>query len=139
MAVWGIVLELSILGLLASTAILARSFGVFTVKVDRDRSLRFLQAAWAWGPAALVLLALMPAYTALKGVVFSHAWFGGYRHAFTVGFISLMIIGVSSKIVRLEPIPGRHPPGPPSGSSTSETRCGSYFRSSPIRTRGRIR
>jgi hypothetical protein len=41
----------------------------------------------------------MPAYTALKGVVLSHAWFGGYRHAFTVGFISLMILGVSSKIL----------------------------------------
>jgi hypothetical protein len=99
MAVWGIALELSILGLLASTAILARAFGVFTVKVDRDRSLRFLRAAWAWGLAAFVLFALMPAYTAFKSVVFSHAWFGGYRHAFTVGFISLMILGVSSKIV----------------------------------------
>ena len=99
MAVWGIVLELSILGLLASTAILVQVFGVFTVKVDRDRSLRFLRAAWGWGLAAFVLFALMPAYTALKGVVFSHAWFGGYRHAFTVGFISLMILGVSSKIV----------------------------------------
>jgi hypothetical protein len=99
MAVWGIALELSILGLLASMAILARAFGVFTVKVDRDRSLRFLRAAWVWGLAAFLLFACMPAYTELKGVVFSHAWFGGYRHAFTVGFISLMILGVSSKIV----------------------------------------
>jgi hypothetical protein len=96
---WGVALELSILGLLASTAILVRAFGVFTVKVDRDRSLRFIQAAWAWGLVALALFALMPAYTALKGVLFSHAYFGGYRHAFTVGFISLMILGVSSKIV----------------------------------------
>ena len=99
MAVWGVALELSIIGLLASVAILARAFGIFTAKVERDRSLRFLQAAWAWGIAAFVLFALMPAYTAWKGMVFSHAWFGGYRHAFTVGFISLMILGVSSKIV----------------------------------------
>jgi uncharacterized protein involved in response to NO len=97
--IWGIALELSILGLLASAVILVRAFGVFTIKVDRDRSLRFIQAAWAWGLVALVLFALMPAYTAFKGVVFSHAYFGGYRHAFTVGFISLMILGVSSKIV----------------------------------------
>jgi hypothetical protein len=41
----------------------------------------------------------MPVYGAFKGVAFSHAYFGGYRHAFTVGFISLMILGVSSKIV----------------------------------------
>jgi hypothetical protein len=99
LAVWGIALELSILGLLASAIILVRAFGVFTVKVDRDRSLRFIQAAWAWGLVALVMFALMPAYTAFKGVAFSHAYFGGYRHAFTVGFISLMILGVSSKIV----------------------------------------
>jgi hypothetical protein len=99
MPLGGVALELSILGLLASAAILVRAFGVFTVKVDRDRSLRFIQAAWAWGLVALALFALMPAYTVLKGVVFSHAYFGGYRHAFTVGFISLMILGVSSKIV----------------------------------------
>jgi uncharacterized protein involved in response to NO len=96
---WGIALELSILGLLASAAILVRAFGLFSVKVDRDRSLRFIQAAWAWGLVAFGLLALLPAYDAVKGVVFSHAYFGGYRHAFTVGFISLMILGVSSKIV----------------------------------------
>jgi hypothetical protein len=99
MPLWGAALELSILGLLASAAIVMRAFGVFTVKVDRDRSLPFIQAAWVWGLVALALFALMPAYTALKGVVFSHAYFGGYRHAFTVGFISLMILGVSSKIV----------------------------------------
>lgn len=99
MVAWGIALELSILGLLASVAILARAFGIFTVKVERDRSLRFLRAAWAWGIVAFALFAAMPLYTAWKGMAFSHAWFGGYRHAFTVGFISLMILGVSSKIV----------------------------------------
>src|SRR6516225_7942645 len=68
MPLWGAALELSILGLLASAAIVMRAFGVFTVKVDRDRSLRFIQAAWAWGLVALLLFAMMPAYTALKGV-----------------------------------------------------------------------
>ncbi len=97
--VWGVVLELSIVGLLASVVVLVRAFGVFSVKVNRDRSLPFIRAAWAWGVVALVLFALLPVYTAAKGVVFSHAYFGGYRHAFTVGFISLMIVGVSSKIV----------------------------------------
>ena len=99
MPLWGVALELSIVGLLASAIILVRAFGIFTIKVERDRSLRFIQAAWGWGLIALLLFAMMPAYTALKGVVFSHAYFGGYRHAFTVGFISLMILGVSSKIV----------------------------------------
>jgi hypothetical protein len=38
---WGVALELSIVGLLASAAILVRAFGIFTIKVERDRSLRF--------------------------------------------------------------------------------------------------
>jgi hypothetical protein len=99
MVVWGVALELSVLGLLASVAILVRAFGVFSVKVDSDRSLPFIRAAWAWSLVAMALFALMPVYTASKGSVFSHAYFGGYRHAFTVGFISMMIVGVSSKIV----------------------------------------
>ena len=30
---------------------------------------------------------------------FSHAYLGAYRHALTVGFILMMIVGVSSKVV----------------------------------------
>src|SRR5690606_2967129 len=30
---------------------------------------------------------------------FSHAYYGATRHAITVGFVSLMIVGVSSKVV----------------------------------------
>src|SRR6185437_15810680 len=41
----------------------------------------------------------LPVYDAVFGLAFSHAYFGGYRHAFTVGFISMMILGVSSKVV----------------------------------------
>lgn len=39
-------------------------------------------------------------YMPLTGsrIPFSHAFFGAYRHAITVGFIMMMIIGVSSKI-----------------------------------------
>jgi hypothetical protein len=41
------------------------------------------------------------AYLPLTGshIPFSHAFFGAYRHALTVGFIMMMIVGVSSKIV----------------------------------------
>jgi len=40
-------------------------------------------------------------YMPLTGshVPFSHAFFGAYRHALTVGFIMMMIVGVSSKVV----------------------------------------
>jgi hypothetical protein len=97
--VWGLLLEGSILGLLLTVALLVRSFGVFSVKVERDRSLPFVKAAYFWAIVALALFALLPVYDAVIGVAFSHAYFGGYRHAFTVGFISLMIVGVSSKVV----------------------------------------
>lgn len=95
---WGVALELSILGLLASIVLLVRAFRLFSARVDPDRSLPFLRAAYGWAIFAAVLLALLPVYDAVRGVVFSHAYFGGYRHAFTVGFISMMIVGVSSKV-----------------------------------------
>ncbi len=97
--VWGIALELCILGMFASVVLLVRGFGLFSVKVERDRSLPFIRAAYFWALVAIALLALLPVYDSLRGVAFSHAYFGGYRHAFTVGFISMMILGVSSKVV----------------------------------------
>jgi len=40
-------------------------------------------------------------YMPLTGshIPFSHAFFGAYRHAITVGFIMMMIIGMSSRVV----------------------------------------
>jgi hypothetical protein len=96
---WGLLLELCILARFVSVLLLVRSFGLFSIKVERDRSLPFLRAAYFWALAAIAMLALAPVYDALLGVGFSHAYFGGYRHAFTVGFISMMILGVSSKVV----------------------------------------
>lgn len=97
--VWRIVLELCILGMFASVAILIHGFGLFSADVERDRSLPFFKAAYLWALVALALLAMQPVYNAVSGLAFSHAYFGGYRHAFTVGFISMMILAVSSKIV----------------------------------------
>ena len=98
-AVWGILLELSIFGLFATVAALAHGLRLFSKRVESDRSLPFLRAAFGWALLALSLFALLPVYTAARHVLFSHAYFGGYRHAFTVGFISMMIVGVSSKVV----------------------------------------
>jgi hypothetical protein len=97
--VWGVLLELCILGMFASVMILIRGFRLFSAKVEHDRSLPFFRAAYFWALVALGLLALLPVYDAMSGLRFSHAYFGGYRHAFTVGFISMMILAVSSKIV----------------------------------------
>jgi hypothetical protein len=96
---WGAMLELSLLGLLAAVLILIRSFRLYSENREQDRSLPFIRAAYGWAAFALALLMLMPLYDFAVGRVFSHAYFGAYRHAFTVGFISMMIVGVSSKLV----------------------------------------
>lgn len=73
---------------------------------ERDRGLKFIRAAYIWFILATAMLVFTPIYNfgiymPLTGshVPFSHAFFGAYRHALTVGFIMMMIVGVSSKVV----------------------------------------
>jgi hypothetical protein len=71
-----------------------------------DRSAKFVRASYAWLGMSLFLLLLSPAYLyayqhlgALRAIPFSHAYAGAIRHAITVGFISLMIMGFAAKVV----------------------------------------
>lgn len=89
---------LAVLAILASVLALAASMRLFHANAEADRSLRFIRAAYAWGVVSFSMLALTPLYSQAVGLSFSHAWFGAFRHALTVGFISLMIVGVSSKV-----------------------------------------
>jgi hypothetical protein len=78
-----------------------------------DRSAKFVRAALLWLLVALGLLLLTPAYLILWGSSggggFSHAWHGAARHAITVGFVSMTIVGVASKIVpSLSGVAARH-------------------------------
>ncbi len=73
---------------------------------EKDRGLKFIRAAYIWFIVATIMLVLVPVYNfgiymPLTGShsPFSHAFFGAYRHAITVGFIMMMIVGVSSKVV----------------------------------------
>jgi hypothetical protein len=66
---------------------------------DGDRSAKFVRAAFTWLGVACVMVFAEPFYARALGLHFSHAYHGAIRHAFTVGFISLMILGVSSKVV----------------------------------------
>ena len=66
---------------------------------EPDRTGKFVRAAYTWLPGSLVMLMMMPFYNHLVGVGFSHAYFGATRHAITVGFISLMIMGMAAKVV----------------------------------------
>jgi hypothetical protein len=80
------------------------------VRGEADRSLKFLRAAYIWLYISLGMLVLLPLYQyGLLGWLapdsgsarlgFSHAYYGAIRHAITVGFISLMIVGVAAKVV----------------------------------------
>jgi hypothetical protein len=86
------------------------SWRVFGRAGEADRSLKFLRAAYAWLLISLGMLVLLPAYqfallpglapsSEAAGLGFSHAYYGAIRHAITVGFISLMIVGVAARVV----------------------------------------
>ena len=64
-----------------------------------DRSFKFIRTAYGWLYVSLALLLFVPFYNVLTRQPFSHAYYGATRHAITVGFISLMIMGVAAKVV----------------------------------------
>lgn len=97
--IFGVALEISFLLMLAWAILLVRQLRVFSPPTERDRSFKFIRAAYVWLLVAMGMLPFYPLYTSLTHQVFSHTYMGAYRHAFTVGFVSLMIMGVASRIV----------------------------------------
>ena len=94
--------------LLAAAIITPFQFRMFgpVPENERDRGLKFIRAAYVWFIVATAMLVFTPIYNfgiyvPITGshTPFSHAYFGAYRHALTVGFIMMMIVGVSSKVV----------------------------------------
>lgn len=63
-----------------------------------DRSAKFVRIAYGWLFLSFAILLFLPMYQWLLGTPFSHAYYGAARHAITVGFISQMIVGISSKM-----------------------------------------
>jgi hypothetical protein len=59
-------------------------------------SLKYVRTALAWLLLSGVLFVLEPLHLRAVGAPFSHAYTGAIRHALTVGFISQMILGVST-------------------------------------------
>jgi NnrS protein len=92
-------LELAYLLMPVWAALLARQIGVFRKPSQPDRTFKFIRTAYSWLLLSCVMMPLFPLYGALTHQVFAHTFMGSHRHAFTVGFISLMIMGVSSRVV----------------------------------------
>jgi hypothetical protein len=102
---------LSVLVLAGSVCYLVKDWKIFGGgKPAGERSLKFLRTAYVWLFISLAMLVLVPVYQRVilpvlapeSGAVqlgFSHAYYGAIRHAITVGFISLMIMGVAAKVV----------------------------------------
>ncbi len=78
---------------------LSWSFNPMGKVAGKDRSIKFIRAAHVWFSVSLLMLAFEPFYNRITGQVFSHAFHGAMRHAITVGFISMTILGVGAKVV----------------------------------------
>jgi hypothetical protein len=107
---WAALWYASAVLLAASIVVLVRGWHIFAAPGESDRSLKFLRAAYIWLFVSLGLLVLLPLYqrgllswfapdSEAARVGFSHAYYGAIRHAITVGFVSLMIVGVAAKVV----------------------------------------
>lgn len=100
---YGIALYAAMLAFGGIVTALALDWKVFKACGTEDRSLKFLRTAFGWLLFSVAMLALMPLYlrwyNGVHGHGFSHAYYGATRHAITVGFITLMILGVSAKVV----------------------------------------
>jgi NnrS protein len=96
---YAIGLELAYLMMPVWAVLLARQLGIFGRPGNTDRSFKFIQAAYVWLIIATAMMPLFPLYGALTHQVFAHSYMGAQRHAITVGFISLMILGVSARVV----------------------------------------
>ncbi|MGZ4888625.1 MAG: NnrS family protein [Candidatus Angelobacter sp.] len=96
---FSIPLEITYLAMPVWAILLAKQIGIFSRPQRRDRSFKFIRAAYVWLLVAAFMLPLFPLYSAFTHQLFAHSWIGSYRHAFTVGFISMMILGVSSRVV----------------------------------------
>ena len=92
-------LELAYLLMPVWAALLAIQLGVFRRPSQPDRTFKFIRAAYVWLIIACAMMPFFPWYGVLTHQVFAHTYMGSHRHAFTVGFISMMILGVSSRVV----------------------------------------
>jgi hypothetical protein len=101
---------LSVWVLASTVAALVWNWQLFTAPVEPERTWKFLRTAYIWLLLSLGMLLLFPVYQEVllpwlaptsnaAHIHFSHAYMGAVRHAFTVGFISLMIVGVAARVV----------------------------------------
>ena len=92
-------LEISYLLMPLWAVLLVVQLGIFGRPSQLDRSWKFIRAAYVWLLISMAMMPLLIPYSNWTGEAFSHAFWGAERHAFTVGFVSMMILAVSSRVV----------------------------------------
>jgi len=95
---WGLGLEIAYLLMPVWAVLLALQIGVFGRPGQPDRTFKFIRAAYVWLIVANVMMPFFLLYGIATHQGFAHAYMGAHRHAFTVGFISMMIMGVSARV-----------------------------------------
>jgi len=100
---WAAGLYLGWLLLAAGAVAVAWPWRLWRATGRNGRSATFIRFGYAWLGMSLLMLLLLPAYQAASGLPFSHAYYGAIRHAVTVGFVSQMIVGVSTLVVPVTP------------------------------------
>lgn len=98
-ALWAALTGVAVVTLAVAATAYVLNLRLFRPTAEGDRSLKFLRASHVWLVVSLAMLVGAPLYFRLTGAAFSHAWYGAMRHAITVGFISLTIMGVAAKVV----------------------------------------
>ncbi|MBI1941980.1 MAG: NnrS family protein [Acidobacteria bacterium] len=97
--VFAVGLEISYILMVVWAVLLVKQLGIFSRVAEPDRAFKFIRAAYAWLLVAMAMMPFFIVYGVLTRQVFAHSYMGAHRHAFTVGFISLMILGVASRVV----------------------------------------
>jgi hypothetical protein len=100
---WAAGLLLAWVLLALGCALVALPWRLWRAPIRNVSSARFIRSAYTWLAISLVMLLLLPVYRVVSGLPFSHAYYGAIRHAVTVGFVSQMIVGMSSLVVPLTP------------------------------------
>jgi hypothetical protein len=107
---WAALWMVSTWALLGACGLLVWEWKLWRRPEESDRSLKFLRAAYVWLFVSLGMLVFLPVHqfgllrwlapeSDAARMGFSHAYYGAIRHSITVGFVSLMIVGVSAKVV----------------------------------------
>jgi len=96
---WGLGLEVAYVLMPVWAVLLAIQLGVFSKPAQPDRTFKFIRAAYVWLIIANVMMPFFLVYGIATHQGFAHAYMGAHRHAFTVGFISMMIMGVAARVV----------------------------------------